>query len=59
MGGQLLMPRAMATPTLTEIAYRTLQQSRSLAGLAHKEISTKLMELVAPEHDTTMCPPKC
>ena len=39
----------MATPTLTEIAYRTLQQSRSLAGLAHKEISTKLMELVAPD----------
>jgi len=39
----------MATPTLTEIAYRTLQQSRSLAGLAHKELSTKLMEWVAPE----------
>ncbi|MGC6483314.1 MAG: class I SAM-dependent methyltransferase [Synechococcus sp.] len=39
----------MATPTLTEIAYRTLQQSRSIAGLAHKEISTKLMQLVAPD----------
>jgi len=39
----------MATPTLTEIAYRTLQQGRSLAGLAHKELSTKLMEMVAPE----------
>jgi ubiquinone/menaquinone biosynthesis C-methylase UbiE len=39
----------MATPTLTEIAYRTLQQSRSLAGLAHKELSTRLMEWVAPE----------
>ena len=39
----------MASPTFTEIAYRTLQQSRSLAGLAHKEISTKLMELVAPD----------
>ena len=39
----------MASPTLTEIAYRTLQQSRSLAGVAHKEISTKLMELVAPD----------
>ncbi|MEB3158073.1 MAG: class I SAM-dependent methyltransferase [Synechococcus sp.] len=39
----------MASPSFTEIAYRTLQQSRSLAGLAHKEISTKLMELVAPD----------
>ena len=44
-----LQSEAMATPTLTEIAYRTLQQTRSLAGLAHKEISTKLMELVAPD----------
>ena len=39
----------MASPSLTEIAYRTLQQSRSIAGLAHKEISTKVMELVAPD----------
>ena len=53
--------KAMATPTLTEIAYRALQQSRSVAGIAHKEISTKLMELVAP--DVTLernpCPPTC
>ena len=49
MGALLLSSTAMATPTLTEIAYRTLQQSRSIAGLAHKEISTKLMELVAPD----------
>ncbi|MFM1900045.1 SAM-dependent methyltransferase [Synechococcus sp. BS56D] len=39
----------MATPSITEIAYRTLQQSRSIAGLAHKEFSTRLMEWVAPD----------
>ena len=35
--------------SLTEIAYRTIQQGRSLAGLAHKELSTKAMELLAPD----------
>ena len=36
-------------PSITEIAYRTLQQGRSLAGLVHKELSTKVMEAVAPD----------
>ena len=36
-------------PSFTEIAYRTLQQGRSLAGLVHKELSTKVMEVVAPD----------
>ena len=39
----------MAAPSLRRIAYHTLQQGKSLAGLAHKELSTKLMEVFAPE----------
>ena len=42
----------MAAPTsLKKIAYHTLQQGKTLAGLAHKELSTKLMEVFAPEAD--------
>ena len=39
----------MVRPSLTKIAYRTLQGGKSLAGIAHKEISSKLMSLVVPE----------
>ena len=39
----------MAEPDLTKIAYKALQQGKSLAGLAHKQISSKLMEVLAPE----------
>jgi ubiquinone/menaquinone biosynthesis C-methylase UbiE len=35
--------------TLTKLAYQALQQGKSLVGVAHKEVSTKLMELVAPQ----------
>ena len=38
----------MASPSLQELAYKTLQGSKNLAGLAHKGVSTKLMELLAP-----------
>jgi ubiquinone/menaquinone biosynthesis C-methylase UbiE len=38
----------MADP-VTRLAYQTLQQGKSLVGLAHKEVSTKLMEVFAPE----------
>jgi ubiquinone/menaquinone biosynthesis C-methylase UbiE len=38
----------MAEP-LTQLAYRTLQTGKSLMGLAHKEVSTRLLTLVAPE----------
>lgn len=38
----------MADP-LTKLAYQALQQGKSLVGVAHKEVSTKLMELVAPQ----------
>tara|TARA_Y100001968_G_C19453202_1_gene770209 strand:+ start:8031 stop:9086 length:1056 start_codon:yes stop_codon:yes gene_type:complete len=37
-----------STPRISKIAYHTLQQSKSLAGLAHKGISTTLMELIYP-----------
>ena len=39
----------MAAPSLRQIAYHTLQQGKTLAGLAHKELSTKLMEVFVPE----------
>tara|TARA_B100000029_G_C17568344_1_gene955785 strand:+ start:424 stop:1485 length:1062 start_codon:yes stop_codon:yes gene_type:complete len=39
----------MVEQRLTKFAYQTLQQGRSLAGLAHKQISTKLMEFLDPE----------
>ncbi len=39
----------MAAPSLRKIAYHTLQQGKTLAGIAHKELSTKLMEVFAPE----------
>ena len=39
----------MAATSLEKIAYHTLQQGKTLAGLAHKELSTKLMEVFAPE----------
>ena len=39
----------MASTPLSKLAYKTLQQGKAIAGLAHKELSTKLMEWVAPE----------
>ncbi|MAH59039.1 MAG: SAM-dependent methyltransferase [Synechococcus sp. ARS1019] len=39
----------MASTPLSKFAYQTLQQGKSIAGLAHKELSTKLMELMAPD----------
>ena len=35
--------------SFSKFAYQTLQQSKSIAGLAHKELSSKLMELIAPD----------
>lgn len=34
---------------LTKLAYQTMQQGKSLLGLAHKEVSTRLMGVLAPE----------
>ncbi len=39
----------MAETDLIKIAYRAIQQSKGIAGLAHKQISTKIMEAIAPE----------
>ena len=39
----------MASTPFSKLAYTTLQQGKAIAGLAHKELSTKLMELLAPE----------
>ena len=41
----------MVTDPLTKIAYKTLQQGKSIAGLAHKEISSRLMNLISPDKD--------
>ena len=41
----------MAADPLTKIAYKTLQQGKSIAGLAHKEISSRLMNLLSPDQD--------
>ena len=38
----------MADP-LTKLAYQAMQQSKGLLGLVHKEASTRLMQLVAPD----------
>ena len=44
---------------VTKLAYQTLQQGKSILGLAHKEVSTRLMELVAPDasSSTVAVPP--
>ena len=41
----------MAANSLSKIAYKTLQQGKSIAGLAHKEISSRLMNLISPDKD--------
>ena len=39
----------MATTPFSKLAYQTLQQGKGLAGLVHKDLSTRLMSFVAPE----------
>ncbi len=40
----------MAKEQFSKIAYKTLQQGKSIAGLAHKELSTRIMNFVLPDH---------
>ncbi|MBK16972.1 MAG: SAM-dependent methyltransferase [Prochlorococcus sp. SP3034] len=40
----------MARESLTKIAYKTLQQGKSIAGLAHKEISSRIMNIISPDN---------
>jgi ubiquinone/menaquinone biosynthesis C-methylase UbiE len=41
------------TDTLTKLAYQTLQQGKTYFGVAHKSLSTRLMNLVIPAHVPT------
>ncbi len=41
----------MVEDSLSKIAYKTLQQGKSIAGLAHKEISSRIMNLISPDED--------
>ena len=35
----------MARDQITKIAYKTLQQGKSIAGFAHKEISSRIEQI--------------
>ena len=39
----------MARESISKIAYKTLQQSKSIAGFAHKQISSRIMNLILPD----------
>ncbi len=41
----------MAKEQISKIAYKTLQQGKSIAGLAHKEISTRIMNFINPDNN--------
>ena len=41
----------MEKDPITKIAYNTLQQGKSIAGLAHKEISSRIMNLLSPDKE--------
>ena len=41
----------MARESISKIAYKTLQQGKSIAGLAHKEISSRIMKIISPDND--------
>ena len=39
----------MAKDSIPKFAYKTLQQSKSIAGFAHKQISSRLMNFILPD----------
>ena len=41
----------MARDQISKIAYKTLQQGKSIAGLAHKELSTRIMNFILPDNN--------
>ena len=41
----------MVKEQFSKIAYKTLQQGKSIAGLAHKELSTRIMNFVLPDNN--------
>ena len=40
----------MAREQISKIAYKTIQQGKSIAGLAHKELSTRIMNFILPDN---------
>tara|TARA_B100000945_G_scaffold319071_1_gene325441 strand:- start:517 stop:1572 length:1056 start_codon:yes stop_codon:yes gene_type:complete len=40
----------MAREQFAKIAYKTLQQGKSIAGLAHKELSARIMNFILPDN---------
>ena len=40
----------MAREQFSKIAYKTLQQGKSIAGFAHKEISSRIMNFILPDN---------
>ena len=43
----------MVVDSFSKIAYKTIQQGKSIAGFAHKEISSRLMNLISPDNELT------
>jgi len=43
----------MVREQFSKIAYKTLQQGKSIAGLAHKEISSRIMNFILPDTKLT------
>ena len=43
----------MARDQFAKIAYKTLQQGKSIAGLAHKELSSRIMNFILPDKKLT------
>ncbi len=41
----------MVREKISKIAYKTLQQGKSIAGLAHKELSSRIMNLLLPDEN--------
>ena len=41
----------MARNSISKIAFKTIQQGKSIAGLAHKELSSRIMNLISPDDD--------
>ncbi len=43
----------MVREQFSKIAYKTIQQGKSIAGLAHKEISSRIMNFILPDTNLT------
>ena len=41
----------MVKDSISKIAFKTIQQGKSIAGLAHKEISSRIMNFILPDKD--------